>query len=118
MRLYLGNLPFSATEIQIKEFLAPYKTTEVRMILDRETGRPRGFAFAQMETAAAAEEAIENRNGYEMGGRRIVVNAASERVRGAPPTPNKTHKAYDQIPDRRPRAPRDARSFWDREGDE
>lgn len=79
-RLYVGNLPYSATEEEIREFFKPRHLTEVRIINDRDTGRPRGYCFVECETAAAAQSAIAELNGLELGGRSIVVNEAKERA--------------------------------------
>lgn len=77
--IYVGNLPFSASEDEIRELFAQYgEVNEVRLITDRETGRPRGFGFVRMEPAEA-DAAIEALNGTEMGGRTLRINEAEER---------------------------------------
>jgi RNA recognition motif-containing protein len=77
-KLYVGNLPFTATEDQIKEAFQQYgEVTSVQLITDRETHRPRGFGFVEMENAEAAIEAL---NGQDMGGRKLVVNEAREKT--------------------------------------
>jgi len=78
-RIYVSNLPFSATEDEIKDFFSSYATSEVRIILDRETQRPRGFAFVQLADPGKTEEAIYELNGRELGGRTIRVSEAHER---------------------------------------
>jgi RNA recognition motif-containing protein len=78
-RIYVGNLPFSATDDQVRELFAQHgDVMEVSLITDRETGRPRGFGFVEMgdEEADAAIEAV---NGTEMDGRTLRVNVARER---------------------------------------
>jgi len=76
-RLYVGNVPFGATEDELRNVFEPYGTvTIVDIVKDRETGRPRGFCFIDMENA---EEAIEKVNGTDMGGRKLFVNEARER---------------------------------------
>ena len=79
-RLYIGNIPFSATEEELREIFGRHGTvTGVDLITDRETGRPRGFAFVDMEDSASAEAAIEAVDGSELGGRNLRVNEAKER---------------------------------------
>jgi RNA recognition motif-containing protein len=81
--LYVGNLPFSATEDEIREAFERHGTvTSVKVITDRETGRPRGFAFVEMEDAAAADNAIRALDGTEFGGRNLRVNEAQDRRAG------------------------------------
>jgi RNA recognition motif-containing protein len=82
-RLYVGNIPFSLTEEELSEAFARHGTvTGVDVITDRETGRPRGFAFVEMEDQAAAEAAIESLDGADFGGRTLRVNEAQERRSG------------------------------------
>ena len=79
--IYVGNLPFSATEDEVRELFAQYGTVEsVKLISDRETGRPRGFGFVEMDDSGA-DAAIEALNGIEMGGRSMRVNEAKPRER-------------------------------------
>jgi RNA recognition motif-containing protein len=81
-KIYVGNLPFSANEGEIRELFGQHGTVEsVSLIMDRETGRPRGFGFVEMSRADATR-AIENLNGKEMGGRALRVNEAQERMAG------------------------------------
>lgn len=81
-KLYVGNLPFSATESEVMELFSRHGTVHsVALINDRETGRPRGFGFVEIDDDAAAA-AIEALNGYQMGGRDLRVNEAQERPRG------------------------------------
>jgi RNA recognition motif-containing protein len=82
-KLYIGNLPFSSTEEDLKDLFARHGTVEsVNVITDRETGRPRGFAFVEMEEESAAQDAIRALDGSDLGGRNIRVNEAQERSRG------------------------------------
>jgi len=82
--LYVGNLPFSATEAEIRGLFEPHGTVEsVKIINDRETGRPRGFAFVDMPGAEAAA-AIAALNGHEMNGRALRINEARERAPRSP----------------------------------
>ena len=79
--IYVGNLPFSATEDEIRNLFSPFGTVHaVKLVTDRETGRPRGFGFVEMEDSAAAS-AISALNGKDMGGRSLRINEARERER-------------------------------------
>lgn len=81
-RLYVGNLPFSATEEAVRELFGQNDRTvqEVKLITDRDTGRPRGFGFVEMGSQDEADAAIRDLNGYEMDGRALTVNEARERT--------------------------------------
>lgn len=80
-KLYVGNLPFSATEEEVKTLFSTYgEVVSVAMINDRETGRPRGFGFVEMEDDAATA-AVEALDGKDFGGRSLRVNEARERER-------------------------------------
>lgn len=82
-KLYVGNLPFSASESEITDLFGEYGTiVSVNLITDRETGRPRGFGFIEMEDGA--QEAIESLNGADMGGRSLKVNEARPREERRP----------------------------------
>jgi RNA recognition motif-containing protein len=84
-RIYVGNLPFSATEESVRALFSKHGTVEkVSLITDRDTGRPRGFGFVEMSSADAAR-AIQALNGTDLGGRPLRVNEAQERPRGGPP---------------------------------
>jgi cold-inducible RNA-binding protein len=77
MKLYVGNLSFSTTEEALQnEFSAHGQVEEVAVITDRDTGRPRGFAFVTMNNDSEARAAIEGLNGTELDGRTITVNEA------------------------------------------
>lgn len=81
MKIYVGNLPFSATESEVRELFGQHGTVEsVALPTDRETGRPRGFGFVEMPQAEAVK-AIEALNGFSMGGRQLRVNEAQDRPR-------------------------------------
>jgi RNA recognition motif-containing protein len=85
MKIYVGNLPFSATEAQVRDLFAQHGAVEsVALPADRETGRPRGFGFVEMPQAEAVK-AIEALNGFTMGGRQLRVNEAQDRPRGPRP---------------------------------
>jgi cold-inducible RNA-binding protein len=81
-KLYVGNLPFTATENEIQALFGKHGTVHsVALINDRETGRPRGFGFVEMDDDAALA-AVAALNGYDMGGRDLRVNEAQDRPRG------------------------------------
>ena len=84
--IYVGNLSYDATEDDIRQAFAQYgEVANVNVIMDRETGRPRGFAFVEMPNGAEAKEAIENLNETEIAGRAVIVNEArpkQDRPRG------------------------------------
>lgn len=81
-RLYVGNLPFDVDESQLRTLFQEggREVTEVKMITDRETGRPRGFAFVEMASQEHAQAAISAMNGKEVGGRALTVNEAREQA--------------------------------------
>lgn len=82
-KLYVGNLPFSATEAELRELFEAHGAVEsVSVITDRETGRARGFAFVEFEEASGAEAAMQALDGRDVGGRTIRVNEAHERRGG------------------------------------
>jgi RNA recognition motif-containing protein len=75
--IYVGNCPYDVTEDQLRDLFAAYGEVEkVNIITDRDTGRPRGFAFVEMTEASAAEAAIKGVNGTDLGGRALNVNEA------------------------------------------
>jgi RNA recognition motif-containing protein len=81
-KIYVGNLPWSATEAEIRDlFSAIGEVHSVAVITDRETGRSRGFGFVEMDDSDA-ETAIGQLNGRDMGGRPLRVNEAQERRGG------------------------------------
>lgn len=101
--VYIGNLPYSATEDEIKDLLSPFGDVQaVKLIMDRDTGRPKGFGFAQMDDngASAAIRALE---GQQFGGRRLRVNEARER-----------RQHYGFIPQREPYHQNYSRRNFDR----
>ena len=77
-KLYIGNLPFSATEDQLQEWLsqAGVSPSGVNLIRDRFTGQSRGFAFVEINSDEEADRAINSLNGQNFGGRNLVVNEA------------------------------------------
>ena len=77
MKLYVGNLPFKATQESLAEFFGQFgAVTEVFIATDRETGRSRGFAFVTMADDESAKKAIEESNGKPFDGRNLTVNEA------------------------------------------
>jgi RNA recognition motif-containing protein len=81
-KIYVGNLPFSATEDEVKNLFGEHGTVHsVALINDRETGRPRGFGFIEVEDNDLAGM-IQNLDGKEMDGRALRVNEAQDRPRG------------------------------------
>lgn len=77
-KIYVGNLPFTATQDEVQDLFAEYGDVEtVNLISDRETGRPRGFGFVEM--SSGADEAISALHKYELGGRSLEVNEARPR---------------------------------------
>ena len=81
-KIYVGNLPFSATEDEIKELFGQHGSVHsVALINDRETGRPRGFGFIEVDDDALSAM-IQNLDGKEMDGRALRVNEAQDRPRG------------------------------------
>ncbi len=82
-RIYVGNLPFSATDDDVREMFASYGTVaSVHLVTDRDTGRPRGFGFVEMDSGA--DEAIAKLHQTDMGGRSLNVNEARPRPQSRP----------------------------------
>lgn len=78
--IYVGNLSYNATEDDLRQAFAQYgDVSSVSVIKDRETGRPRGFAFVEMSDEGQAKQAIENLNNAEIAGRCVTVNEARPR---------------------------------------
>jgi RNA recognition motif-containing protein len=81
-KLYVGNLPFSATEDSVRELFAGFGAVDkVALVNDRETGRPRGFGFVEM-SSADAQKAMQSLDGKDFGGRPLKVNEAQDKPRG------------------------------------
>jgi RNA recognition motif-containing protein len=86
-KIYVGNLPFSASEADVRALFSQHgEVQSVSLPTDRETGRPRGFGFVEMSQADAAK-AIQSLNGYTMGGRPLRVNEAQDKPRTGGPRP-------------------------------
>ena len=82
VRLFVGNLDYSVNEGELREHFAPVgQPSQVALPVDRDTGRPRGFAFVEFADASAATEAIRALDGTQLGGRALRVNEAMEKSR-------------------------------------
>jgi len=81
-RIYVGNLPFDATEEQLRTLFAEggRQVESAKIVTDRDTGQSRGFGFVEMANQGDATAAINALNGKEMGGRALTVNEARERT--------------------------------------
>ncbi len=80
-KLYVGNLPYSATEQSLNEAFSQCGTVDsVNMITDRDTGRSKGFAFVEMSSDSEAQKAIQELNGTKMEDREIKVNEAKPKA--------------------------------------
>jgi RNA recognition motif-containing protein len=84
-RIYCGNLSFQSSQDDVRALFAAHgEVTDVHMVMDRDTGRPRGFAFVEMATEEQAKKAIQALDGQSAGGRNLKVNEAQAREdRGA-----------------------------------
>jgi RNA recognition motif-containing protein len=81
MNIYVGNLPFDATEADLRTLFADYgPISSVAVITDRDTGRSRGFGFVELGDATLAGKAIGQLDGSDLGGRRLTVNEARPRA--------------------------------------
>jgi cold-inducible RNA-binding protein len=83
-RLYVGNLAYSVTESDLRTAFESEgcEVQEVKLVMDRETGRPRGFAFVEMTTEESALKATQSLNGRDLQGRAVSINEARERTGG------------------------------------
>ncbi|EWH11328.1 RNA-binding protein [Catenovulum agarivorans DS-2] len=80
MNIYVGNLPYKYSENELRETFAAFgRVSRVKIVLDRETGRSKGFAFVEMENKADGEAAVKNLHGTEIMGRTLTVNEARPR---------------------------------------
>lgn len=79
-KMYVGNLPFSATEVELRDLFGQHgQVSDVSLMMDRDTGRPRGFAFVSMSTPEEMESAIKSLHGKDFNGRALTVNEARPR---------------------------------------
>ena len=84
--IFVGNLDFAATESSIRTLFETHgKVDRVSLVTDRDTGRPRGFAFVEMSDSAEADRAIAALNGTDLGGRTLNINEARPKGEGGPP---------------------------------
>ena len=80
MNIYVGNLSYGMTEDELRDAFAAYgDVSSVKILMDRETGRSRGFAFVEMPNKSEGEAAIAQLNGKDLGGRMLRVNEARPR---------------------------------------
>lgn len=120
-RLFVGNLPYSATEAELRPLFEAFgAVVDIHIVKDRETGRPRGFAFISLKTEDQARQAAEQLNGKPVDGRPLVVNVARERGAPAPrrdgPRPQSAHRPAAPAREPRPRpAPAAPPAGWDAE---
>ncbi len=85
MNIFVGSLPFSLEENELREFFEEYgEVSSVKIISDKFTGRSKGFGFVEMPDDAQAQKAIDELNGAEVNGRTIVVNKSEEKKEGGP----------------------------------
>jgi len=83
-KLFVGNLSFNTTETDLQDAFAAHGTvTETNLMMDRDTGRPRGFAFVTMSSAEEAQKAVEALNGANLDGRALTVNEARPKTEHA-----------------------------------
>ncbi len=76
-KMYVGNLPFSATDEDVRALFSEYGVvTDIHLPIDRDSGRPRGFAFVTMDSSNAMDAAIRGLNGKDYGGRNLNINEA------------------------------------------
>jgi len=79
-KLYVGNLSYQTSESELREIFSQHgEVVSATLVMDRETGRPRGFAFVEFADASSAKAAIEALNGANVGGRDLTVNEARPR---------------------------------------
>lgn len=80
--VYVGNLSFDTTTSRLESLFSEYgEVSDAQVIMDRETGRSRGFGFVEMKSSEAANSAISSLNGKEVDGRQLKVNVAKPRSR-------------------------------------
>ena len=85
MKMYVGNLSYDTTEQDLKTLFSDHgEVTDVHMPMDRDTGRPRGFAFVTMDSKGSMVNAIKALDGQEHGGRKLRVNEARPREERGP----------------------------------
>lgn len=82
MNIYVGNLSYGMTESELRDAFAAYgEVSSAKILIDRETGRSRGFGFVEMPNQSEGEAAISHLNGKDLGGRALRINEARPRER-------------------------------------
>lgn len=81
-RVYIGNFPYDTTEQDLRTLFAPRKIVDVHIVMDRETGNPRGFGFVEFESDRDALDVVHRYNGATLGSRALVVGLAREKQHG------------------------------------
>jgi len=80
MNIYVGNLPYGMSEDELREAFGAFgEVSSAKILMDRETGRSRGFGFVEMPNSSEAEQAIAQLNGKDLGGRALRINEARPR---------------------------------------
>jgi len=80
MNIFVGNLPYSTNNAELEQLFGEYGAVDsAAVIMDRDTGRSRGFGFVEMPNAEEGRKAIEEMDGYDIGGRNLTVNEARPR---------------------------------------
>ena len=93
--LYVGNMNYDTTRDRLVELFETHgQVTSVNLITDRDSGRPRGFAFVEMSTEAAAQAAITALDGQQVDGRALKVNQAKPRTSGGTDRPRRTQRSW------------------------
>lgn len=78
-RLFVGNIPFNASESDLRQFFSAYTLRSVNIVTDRETGRARGFAFVDLDESISTQDVIQALDRQQLGGRAVMVSEAKER---------------------------------------
>ena len=106
-KLFVGNLSYAVTELELREAFSQNgrQVRSVRIAVDRETQRPRGFAFVEVGSDADADSAIKDWNGNALNGRALFVEKAQERVPGAPRPPRPERPPFSGPASRGPGGP-------------
>lgn len=111
-RLFVGGLPYSLTETQLKDYFEKVGTvSSCNLIIDRYSGRSKGFGFVEMENDAEADKAIETLNGKDLEGRKIVVNVARPMEERPPRDFQSDRRGGGGSFDRRPRRDSNQRRY-------
>ena len=85
-KLYVGNLPYGVRDADLEQAFAPFgSVTSAKVMMERDTGRSKGFGFVEMGSAAEANAAVEGLNGQSLEGRDLTVNIARPKTAGSAP---------------------------------